>query len=178
MGLSFPPRKAAPRRENTSIQGPAPGKETYFEFQLLLGARAGFACLVHLLLISTGQPVRLLGRQGHCRERRGRKREEVGPEPPKPRCQAVGPPAPCGFVPRMSSPWRGAHSALPVCWSPTALSSAPLMPRAAPGETLFPGCLSARCSGHPSGPLRPLFSAAQVSILRPPRAVLGQRASE
>lgn len=55
---------------------------------------------------------------------------------------------------------------------------APLMPRAAPGETLFPGCLSARCSGHPSGPLRPLFSAAQVSILRPPRAVLGQRASE
>ena len=161
MGLSFPPRKAAPRRENPSIQGPAPGKETYFEFQLLLGARAGFACLLHLLLISTGQPVRLLRRQGHCRERRGRKREEVGPEPPKPRCRAAGPPAPCGFVPRMSSPRRGAHSALPVCWSPTALSSGPVNAQGCPRGDPLP-----RVSLCPL--LRSPQWASQASVLGSP----------
>ena len=42
-GPQHPPhQKAAPGRENSSAQGSAPGKETYFEFQLFLGARAGF----------------------------------------------------------------------------------------------------------------------------------------
>lgn len=85
----LPSRKAASRRGTPAVQGVAPGKETYVKFQLLLGAGARVPDLLHPLLIATGQPVRLLGRQGHCGVGGGGKR---GPVRRTVRSRAAGPP--------------------------------------------------------------------------------------
>ena len=93
-------------RRNPSLQGPGPGKHTYFKFQLLLGARAGFARLLPPLLVAAGQPVCLLGRQGHCGEGKGDSVRRVpswasGPPPPLGLCS--GDPAPSRPAPALKS---------------------------------------------------------------------------
>lgn len=150
---------------------PVPGKETYLKFKLLLGARAGFTRLFHPLLISTSQPVGLLGRQGHCEGRQVR-------------CQALGPPRSlwlsCGACVEDPGCW-GPLLSCPSAWVKTSLLSGLWNDRGCLRGDPLPGCVHAGHSGYPLG-LRPPFSVlgkqpAQVSSLRP-TTVSDHRAGE